>query len=156
MWFRFWPLILHMLYSHNTAIQIYRCREIRNTDDSLLFRYEMFINFLTFSFLTQGERDIIFTMLPVPTSPTVNPPAGLTWPRVKSQLMSFLKSLKILAHRFQAWHHSHCNLSSYLGFLFWHLWLSYSLRASVNCTQCVCTCTRSWTVQSPTKPNDKI
>ena len=38
-----------MLYSHTTAIQIYRCREIRNTGDSPLFRYETF-NFLTLVF----------------------------------------------------------------------------------------------------------
>ena len=47
---------------------IYACR-IRNTDDSSLFRYETFINFLTFSFLTRGERDTIFTMLTVLSDP---------------------------------------------------------------------------------------
>ena len=91
-----------MLYSHNTTIQIYRCREIRNTDDSPLFRYETFINFLTFSFSTRGERDTIFTKLTVPTSPTVNPPARLARRRIKSQLMYFSKSPKISAHRFRS------------------------------------------------------
>ena len=43
-----WPF--NLLYSHNTTIQIYRCREIRNADDSPLFRYETFINFLTLVF----------------------------------------------------------------------------------------------------------
>ena len=38
-----------MLCGHNT-IQIYRYREIRNTGDSPLFRYETFINFLTLVF----------------------------------------------------------------------------------------------------------
>ena len=129
---------------------IYWCREIWNTDDSPLFRYETFINFLTFSFSTRGERDTIFTMLTVPTSPTVNPPAGMTRPSVKSQLTAFLKN------HFWAWHHSHPSLISYLGFLLWHLWLSYPLHTSVNCTQCLCTCTNSRIVQSPTKPNDEI
>ena len=78
--------IAQSLYSCNTTIQIYRCREIRNTDDSQLFRYKTFINFLTFSFLTRGERDTIFTMLTVPTSPTVNPPAGLARPGPESNL----------------------------------------------------------------------
>ena len=40
--------------------------------------------------------------------------------------------------------------------LLWQLWLSYPLRASVDCTQCLCTWTKSWIVQRPTKLNDKI
>ena len=40
--------------------------------------------------------------------------------------------------------------------LLWHLWLSYPLRANVNCTQCLCTWTKSRIVQNPTKLNDKI
>ena len=40
--------------------------------------------------------------------------------------------------------------------LLWQLWLSYPLRASVNCTQCLCTWTKSRIVQSPTKLSDKI
>ena len=63
------------------------------------------------------------------------PLVGLASPRVKSQLTSFSKSPKISAHRFWAWHHSYPSPVSYLGFLVWHLWLSYHLRASVNtCT----------------------
>ena len=50
-----------MLYSHNTTIQIYRCREIRNTDDSPLFRYETFINFLTLVFRHE-ERETQFLL----------------------------------------------------------------------------------------------
>ena len=40
--------------------------------------------------------------------------------------------------------------------LLWQLWLSYPLCASVNCTKCLCTWTKSRIVQSPTKLNDKI
>ena len=40
--------------------------------------------------------------------------------------------------------------------LLWQLWLSYPLRASVDCTQCLCTWTKSRIVQSPTKLNDII
>ena len=68
----------------------------------------------------------------------------------------FFKITKFSAHCFRAWHHSHPTHISYLGFLVWHLWLLYPLCASVNCTQCMCTCTKSRIVQSPTKQNDKI
>ena len=40
--------------------------------------------------------------------------------------------------------------------LLWQLWLSYTLRTSVNCTQCLRTWTKSRIVQSPTKLNYKI
>ena len=40
--------------------------------------------------------------------------------------------------------------------LLWQLWLSYPLRASVNCTQCLCTWTKSRILISPTLLNDKI
>ena len=42
------------------------------------------------------------------------------------------------------------------GCLLWQWWLSYPLRTSVNCTQRLCTWTKSWIVQSPIKLNDKI
>ena len=132
-------------------------RNIRNTDDTPLFRYETFIYSLTFIFSTRGERDTIFTMLTVPTSPTVNPPPSWTGP-AQSRISTncFSKIIKFSAHRFRAWRHSHPSRISYLGFLLWHLWLSYPLRTSVNCTQCVRTCTNSRIVQRPTKPNDEI
>ena len=50
-------IIMSLLYSHYTTIQICRCREIRNTEDSPLFRYKMFINFLTLVFSIRGERN---------------------------------------------------------------------------------------------------
>ena len=40
--------------------------------------------------------------------------------------------------------------------LLWQLWLSYPLRTCINCTQCLCTWTKSRIVPSPTKLNDKI
>ena len=40
--------------------------------------------------------------------------------------------------------------------LLWQLWLSYPLCPRVNCTQYLCTWTKSQIVQSPTKLNDKI
>ena len=40
--------------------------------------------------------------------------------------------------------------------LLWQLWLSYPLRPSVNCTQCLCTWTKSRILISPTLLNDKI
>ena len=111
---------------------------IRNTDDSPLFRYKTSIYFLTFSFSTRGERDTISTMVTVPTLPTVNPPPSWTGP-VQSQISTncFFEITKLSVHRFRAWHHPHPSPISYLRLLLWHLWLSYPLRASVNCTQCV-------------------
>ena len=64
----------------------------RNTDDQPLFRHETFIYFLSFSFSTRGERDTIFTMLTVSTSPQST---GLARPRVKSQL--FFRNHHILS-----------------------------------------------------------
>ena len=134
----------------------YWSREIRNTDNSLLFRYETFINFLTFSFSTRGERDTIFTMLTVPTSPTVNLPAGLARPRVKSQLTAFFKNHQILSSSLPVMR-SFTPQSHFLsGFFFKDICDCHILCARVNCTQCVCTCTNSRIVQSPTKLNDKI
>ena len=67
----------------------------------------------------------------------------------------FFKIPKFSAHRFQAWRHSHSSPFPIWGLL-WQLWLSYPLCISINCTQCLCTWTKSRIVQSPTKLNDKI
>ena len=189
-----WPISDAMLYSHNPTIQIYRCREIRNTGDSL-FRHETFIYFLTLVFRHEERethnfyyadctiwpkkraahpvvlnisvgRDLQNSMVRLQLSiieadkPTLSynvhsqPPAGLVRLRVESQR---------LFQNYQIRWPSLLDMTSftpqsisYLGFLLWHLWLSYPLRTSVNCTQCVCTCTKSRIVQSPTEPNDKI
>ena len=188
-----------VLYSHNTTIQIYRCREIRNTDDFPLFRYKTFINFLTLVFRHEERethnfyyadctiwpnkraahpiapkisvgRDLQNSMVRLqiqlsasmadkPTGSYIahsQPPSwtGPAQSRISTNV--FFKITKFSAHRFWAWLQSHPSHIFYLGFLLWHLWLSYPLRTSVNCTQCVCTCTKSRIVQSPTKPNDKI
>ena len=50
----------------------------------------------------------------------------------------------------------HAPVSFPIWGLLWKLWLSYPLRASVNCAQWLCTWTKSRIVQSPTKLNDKI
>ena len=132
----------------------------------VLFRYETFINFVTLVFRHE-ERETQFLLydptnalrIPWPPrslsvgicrTPWSYPPAGLARCRVKSQLTSFSKSPNSLPI---ASGHDVINTPvpfSYLGFLLWHLWLSYPLRASVN------TWTKSRMVQSPTKPNDKI
>ena len=73
-----------------------------------------------------------------------------------SNWLFFKKKIpKFSAHRFWAWRHSHSSLFSIWGLL-WQLWLSYPLHVSVDCTQCLCTWTKSRIVQSPTKLNDKI
>ena len=61
--------------------------------------------------------------------------------------------------RFQAWRHSRLRFISYLGFLWWHLWLSHPPRVRVNtCVQCVhLTNPRTKRkVPSLTKPKGKI
>ena len=129
-----WPLVGQAgLYRGVTFSQM---QKIRNTDDSrcsgtkrlftswlLVFRHE--------------ERETIFTLLTVSTSPTVNSPARLAGLESNLNWRLFQKSPKISAPRFRTWCHSHPSQISYLGLLFWHLWLSYPLHASVNCTQCV-------------------
>ena len=62
----------------------------------------------------------------------------------------FFKITKFSAHCFRAWRHSHPSPIFSLGFLLWHLWMSYPLWTNVN------TGTKSRIVQSPTKLNDKI
>ena len=88
------------------------------------------------------------------TDPTNAHPVAPSWTGLTQNQIStnsfFQKSLKFPTLHFRAWRHSHPSLISYLGILLWHLWLSYSLRASVN------TGTKSRIVQSSTKPNDKI
>ena len=74
------------LYSHDITIQIYKCREIRNTDDSPLFRYETFITFLTFSFSTRGETDTNFYYADCSYIAHSQPPAQLDWPGSESNL----------------------------------------------------------------------
>ena len=90
----------------------------------------------------ERERETQFSLgnMTVPTSPSQHP--SLTGP-AQSQISTncFFEITKFSAHRFRAWRHSHPSPISHLGFL-WHLWFSYPLRASVNCTQCVCTCTK--------------
>ena len=67
----------------------------------------------------------------------------------------FSKSSNHQDHHFRAWRHSHSSSFPIWGCL-WQLWLSYPLRTSVNCTQCLCTWTKSRIVQRPTKLNYKI
>ena len=141
--------------------KIYRCREIRNTDDSPLFRYETIINFLTLVFRHEERERHDFYYADCTIWPNKRPahPVAPSWTSPAQRQIStnvFFKITKFLAHHFWAWRHSHPSHISYLGFLLWHMWLSYPLHTSVNCTQCVCTSTKSRIVQSPTKPNDKI
>ena len=149
-------ILVQLLYSHNPTIQIYRCREIRNTDDSPLFRYGTFINFLTLVFRHE-ERETQFLLYWLFLHRPQSPLTSWTVP-AQSEISTnvFFKVIKFSANRFRAWRHSHPSPIYYVGFFLWHLWLSYLLCASVNCTQCVSTSTKSRIVESPTKPNDKI
>ena len=79
----------------------------------------------------------------------------LDWPTAETQLTSFSKypNSQPIASRHDV---VHTPVPFPIWGLLWQLWLSYPLRTSVNCTQCLCTWTKSQIVQSPTKLNDKI
>ena len=80
-------------------------------------------------------------------------PVAPSWTALAQSQIStnvFFEITKFPSHRFRTWRHSHSGFISYLGVLLWHLWLSYPLRASVNCTNvCTCTCTKP----NSSKPN---
>ena len=78
-----------------------------------------------------------------------------TWSTVNSQMTHFQK-LQILRTIASGYDVIHTPASFPLWDLLWQLWLSYHLRTSVNCTQCLCTWIKGWIVQSPIKLNDKI
>ena len=133
---------------------IARCKEIRNTDDSVLFRYETFIHFFNFSLSTRGERDTIFTMLTVPTSPTVNPQQNCPGPESNLNYCFFQKSpnSQPLASEQDVIHTPVLFLSGVFIMTFVIVISSaherelYSISAPAL----------NRIVQSPTKPNDKI
>ena len=130
-------ILPQMLYSHNTTIRIYRCREIRNTDDSPLFKYETFIYFLTLLFRHEERETQFLQCWLFLHRPQSTPPGGLARPRVKSPLTAFFKNPQILSPSLPGMTSFTPQSIAHLGFLLWHLWLSYPLCASVNCTQCV-------------------
>ena len=77
------------------------------------------------------------------------------WSNVNLQLTLFqnLQILRIIASGHDV---IHTPASFPIWGLLWQLWLSNPLCTSVNCTQCLCTWTKSRIVQSPTKLNDRI
>ena len=77
------------------------------------------------------------------------------WSTIKSKLTLF-QNLQILGTIASGYDVIHTPAPFPIWNLFWQLWLSYPLCASVTCTQCLCTWTKSWIVQSPTKQNDKM
>ena len=122
----------------------------RNTDDSRCSGTKrLYTSWFLVFWHEERERQFLPCWLLL-NRPSVNHVLDCSAP---SQIWTnvFSKSPKISAHRFRAWRHSHPSPISYMGFLLWHLWLSYPLRASVNCTQCVCTCT--FTKPNSSKPN---
>ena len=138
--------------------KIFRCWEIPKRWRLSVVQVRNVYSLLDFSLSTRGERErhnfyyadcsyIAYSQPPAGltrprvksqlTDPTNAHPVAPSWtaqPRVKTQLTSFFRNP---VHRFRAWRHSHPSHIFYLGFLLWHLWLSYPLRTRVNCTQCV-------------------
>ena len=155
--------------------KMFICIEIPKHWRLSLFRYDMFKFFWLLVFRHE-ERETQFLLCWLFLHrPSVNSPAKLAGPESNLNSLNqqthstsrnpqldcprpgsmstncfFQKSSKFPTHRFRAWRYSHPSPVSYLGFLLWHLLLSHPPCTSVN------TCTNSRTVQSLTKPNDKI
>ena len=156
----FW-LHFYFIY-HIHPCKIYRCREIRNTDDSPLFRYETFINFLTLVFRYEEKHNFYYADCTIWPNKRATHPVAPCWTGPTQRRISTNSFSKYPNSQPIAFGHDviHTPVSFPIwGFyydIYYDMWLSYPLRASMNCTQCVCTCTKSRIVQSPTKPNDKI
>ena len=157
---KFYKYCITIKQVHLYQCKIYRCSGIQNTDDSPLFRYEMFIYSWLLVFRYK-ERETQFLLCWLFLHPPQSTPQ-LDWPGPESNLNSLLfsKITKISAHCFRAWCHSHPGFISYLGFLSWHLWLSYPLHMWVWAwtvpNVCAPAPALSRIVQSPTKLNDEI
>ena len=138
---------------HKMFINIYRNPKTRNW-----FRFKTFIHLFEFKgFSTWGERDTIFLcwlllhrqLSTQPTRGARSAQSRLASPRSNFQLSrseagtqhpAFSQIPKILSTRFR------CVTSltspgpnSYLGFLFWHLWMTHPLCVRVNTCAHVCT-----------------
>ena len=138
---------------HKMFINIYRNPKTRNW-----FRYETFVHLFEFKgFSTWGERDTNFLrwlllyhqLSTQPTRGARSAQSRLASPSSESrlsrseagtQLTAFSQIPKIFSPRFR------CRTSFtppgpnfYLGFLFWHLWMTHPLRARVNTCAHVCT-----------------
>ena len=72
-------MMIVLLYSHNTSMQIYRGREIRNTDDSPLFRYETFIKFLTPVFRYEETHNFYYTGCTIRPNKRAAHPVAPSW-----------------------------------------------------------------------------
>ena len=125
---------------HKMFINIYRNLKAQNW-----FRYETFIHLFEFKgFSTWGKRGKIFLcwlfhLHPPPTNTCGTQPqtTGLTSPesqrsfsKAKTQFTAFSQ---ISAQASGTWRHPHPLVPKcYLGFLFWHLWMTHPLRTRVS------------------------
>ena len=151
-----------MLYSHNTTIQIYRCREIQNTGDSPLFRYETFINFLTLVF-PHEEKDrhnFYSTGCTIWPNERAAHPVAPSWTGpAQSQISTnfFFKIHQILSQSLPGMTSPTPQFYFPSGvFIMTFVIVTSSVRKRKLHSICVCTCTKSRIVQSLTEPNDKI
>ena len=130
---------------HKMFINIYRNPKTLNW-----FRYETFIHRFEFKgFSTWGERDTIFLCWllwhrQLSTQPTCGARSAqirLASPSSESRLSfggrnsthCFFSNPRILSPRFRCVTSlTFLSLNSYLGFSFWHLWMTHPLRARVN------------------------
>ena len=133
---------------HKMFINIYRNPKTRNSRN--WFRYETFYYLWIKGYSTWEERDTIFLcwlllhrqLSTQPTRGARSAQSRLASLRSESQpsrseagtqLPAVSQIPKSSADTSGAWRHSQSpGLNSYLGFSFWHLWMTYPLRAHVN------------------------
>ena len=152
-------------------------RKTRNTDDSLGSGMKLLLPSLRLGFRHE-EREtqffyadcssIVSSQLTDPTNtfaPQSTNCTGLAQVRkinllrLSPNLNSLLLfKIRIPAHPFRAWHHSHPQFNFYLGVLPWHLWLLHPPPARVwtPASMSAPTHALSRKVLSLTKPKDKI
>ena len=107
-----------------------------NTDDSRCSGTKRLLsNWLLVFRHEERETQFLLCWLFLHRPQSTAPPPSETGP-VESQISTnvFFEITKFSAHRFWAWRHSHPSTFPIWVFLLWHLWLSYPLRTSVDCT----------------------
>ena len=149
-------------------------RKTRNIDDFLGSGTKLLLSSSSLGYSTRGERDTQFfyadcssirqlsTHWPnqrafAPHSPQntmASPRSEKSTRLVYVQISThrfYSKSLRIPAHCFRAWRHSHPPSYFLSGVLLWHLWLLHPPRSRVN--TCVNGCTYTCSKPKGSKPN---
>ena len=124
--------------------------EERDTILTILTPLQCTAHLVIFKITVGRDLKTVKIQLPLQWSRTQLSPkwSNSNWP--------FSKSSNSQDHLFQAWRQPPSSPISCLEVSYDKWWLSYPLRASVNCTNWLCTWTETRMIQSPTKLNDKV